>query len=91
MVRLTRKMSLETFCLILVVFQDSEDDSEDDEAAVGDGTPDDVIRKAMEEAARKDEEMKEDYYSIAHTISEQITSQPTILIGGDLKEYQLKG
>lgn len=77
--------------LTFVVFQDSEDDSEDEEAAVGDGTPDDVIRKAKEEAARKDEEMKEDYYSIAHTISEQITSQPTILIGGDLKEYQLKG
>ena len=70
--------------------QDSEDDSEDEETVTGDGTTDDVIRKAKEEAIR-DAELKEDYYSIAHTVSEQITSQPTILIGGDLKEYQLKG
>ena len=32
-----------------------------------------------------------DYYTMAHTISEQITAQPGILIGGQLKEYQLKG
>jgi hypothetical protein len=28
---------------------------------------------------------------MAHTISEAITEQPSILIGGELKEYQLKG
>lgn len=33
----------------------------------------------------------EDYYSIAHTVTERITEQPGILVGGSLKEYQIKG
>ncbi|KAF1744322.1 hypothetical protein MXB_74 [Myxobolus squamalis] len=31
------------------------------------------------------------YYKMAHTIGEEIKSQPQILDGGELKEYQLKG
>ncbi len=76
-------------------FKDSEDDSDEDEDEAGDGnSTEDVIKKAKEEAKAEDEEKKlegEDYYAIAHTVSEQITSQPTILVGGSLKEYQLKG
>ena len=34
---------------------------------------------------------KVDYYGVAHRISEKITAQPKLLIGGQLKEYQLKG
>ncbi|PWN52206.1 hypothetical protein IE53DRAFT_367396 [Violaceomyces palustris] len=34
---------------------------------------------------------KVDYYSVAHRITERITEQPTILVGGKLKEYQIKG
>lgn len=34
---------------------------------------------------------KTDYYSVAHRITERITEQPTILVGGQLKEYQIKG
>ncbi|KAI0735883.1 SNF2 family N-terminal domain-containing protein [Earliella scabrosa] len=34
---------------------------------------------------------KLDYYAVAHRIKEKITQQPTILVGGTLKEYQLKG
>lgn len=34
---------------------------------------------------------KEDYYSTAHRITEVIAEQPKILVGGTLKEYQLKG
>ncbi|CAD6891549.1 unnamed protein product [Tilletia laevis] len=46
--------------------------------------------------ARKDEDVaddkgKVDYYSVAHRISERVPEQPGILIGGKLKEYQLKG
>ncbi|KAE8225793.1 hypothetical protein CF319_g1523 [Tilletia indica] len=46
--------------------------------------------------ARKDEDVaddkgKVDYYSVAHRISERVGEQPGILIGGKLKEYQLKG
>merc|ERR1712226_523524 len=80
--------------------EDSEDDS-DDEAkqlaieAGGEDTTDKVIEKAKEEAKKmEDEETKgetQDYYAIAHTITEEVTAQPTILVGGKLKEYQVKG
>ena len=32
-----------------------------------------------------------DYYAVAHRISEKVTKQPSLLIGGTLKDYQLKG
>ena len=32
-----------------------------------------------------------DYYAVAHRIKEKIHKQPNILVGGTLKEYQLKG
>ena len=35
--------------------------------------------------------VKTDYYEVAHRIKEKITEQPTILVGGKLKEYQMKG
>ena len=38
-----------------------------------------------------DEKSKVDYYAVAHRIKETVTKQPSILIGGTLKEYQLKG
>ena len=34
---------------------------------------------------------KVDYYQVAHRIKEDVTQQPSILVGGTLKEYQLKG
>ena len=34
---------------------------------------------------------KVDYYAVAHRIREEVTEQPTILIGGALKEYQMRG
>jgi ATP-dependent helicase STH1/SNF2 len=38
-----------------------------------------------------EEKAKVDYYAVAHKISEKVSRQPTILTGGTLKEYQLKG
>ncbi|KAL4069226.1 SNF2 family N-terminal domain-containing protein, partial [Scleroderma citrinum] len=38
-----------------------------------------------------DEKGKVDYYAVAHRISERISKQPTLLRGGTLKDYQLKG
>jgi ATP-dependent helicase STH1/SNF2 len=38
-----------------------------------------------------DEKGKVDYYRVAHRINEKITAQPSILTGGTLKEYQIKG
>lgn len=34
---------------------------------------------------------KVDYYNVAHRIKETITEQPKILVGGQLKSYQIKG
>lgn len=45
-------------------------------------------------AARDDEgddSGRADYYSVAHRLQEKITKQPSILVGGQLKEYQMKG
>ena len=38
-----------------------------------------------------DEKGKIDYYAVVHRIKEKVSKQPNILIGGTLKEYQLKG
>ncbi len=51
------------------------DDSDDDEDEEEEG-----------QAARK-----VDYYAVAHRIKEEVNQQPSILVGGTLKEYQLKG
>ena len=32
-----------------------------------------------------------DYYAVAHRISEKVMRQPNILVGGKLKDYQVKG
>lgn len=37
------------------------------------------------------EKDKVDYYGVAHRIREKVTKQPSMLIGGTLKEYQVKG
>lgn len=34
---------------------------------------------------------KVDYYAVAHRIQEEVTEQPKILSGGQLKDYQIKG
>lgn len=39
----------------------------------------------------EDKNEKVDYYHVAHRIKEEVTKQPSILIGGQLKEYQMKG
>jgi ATP-dependent helicase STH1/SNF2 len=38
-----------------------------------------------------DSDRKVDYYAVTHRISERITKQPAMLVGGKLKEYQVKG
>lgn len=37
------------------------------------------------------EDRRIDYYAVAHRITERVPHQPRLLIGGTLKEYQLKG
>lgn len=48
--------------------------------------PEDTTEKVTEE-----DKENIDYYSVAHKIKEEVKAQPSILIGGTLKEYQLKG
>ena len=55
-----------------------------------------VQKSSVENDNRKDadgdEEMKNlDYYESAHKIKETVAVQPSILIGGTLKDYQIKG
>ncbi|KAJ5223611.1 hypothetical protein N7468_008153 [Penicillium chermesinum] len=61
---------------------------------------DEDLEEEDEEIADSDEEdggdatpgkKKIDYYAVAHRIREQVTEQPSILVGGTLKEYQMKG
>lgn len=38
-----------------------------------------------------EEREKVDYYEVAHRVKEKVTKQPSILVGGTLKEYQIRG
>lgn len=62
-------------------YGDNEDLEDEDEELVdsGDDEEDGTGKK------------KVDYYAVAHRIQETVTEQPSILVGGTLKEYQLKG
>ncbi|KAL9127870.1 MAG: hypothetical protein Q9217_003335 [Psora testacea] len=52
-----------------------------------DETPEDLSDSEDEEEGGP----KVDYYQVAHRIKEDITKQPNLLVGGTLKEYQIKG
>jgi len=39
----------------------------------------------------EDADRKIDYYAVAHRVREEVTEQAHILVGGTLKEYQIKG
>ena len=59
------------------VEEDEDEDEDEDESDVDE----------------EDEEggKKIDYYAVAHRIKEEVTKQANILVGGSLKEYQVKG
>ncbi|EXJ80412.1 hypothetical protein A1O1_08557 [Capronia coronata CBS 617.96] len=44
-----------------------------------------------DESGDEDGQGKVDYYAVAHRIKEEVNEQPAMLVGGTLKEYQLKG
>merc|ERR1719167_377334 len=79
---------------------DSDSDSDDEGKPDKEENPDevtDVIEKARLEAKKADDEYKKgikgdaNYYNIAHTITEEVHEQATIMVSGKLKEYQVKG
>lgn len=55
------------------------------------GEADDFEPEEEEGSDDEDGDKKIDYYAVAHRIKEEVTEQPSILVGGNLKEYQLKG
>merc|ERR1719435_422156 len=68
----------------------SKNEDEDEEVT-------DVIEKARLEAKQADDEYRKgvkgdaNYYNIAHTITEEVHEQASIMVNGKLKEYQVKG
>ncbi|KAG6895585.1 hypothetical protein C0992_000500 [Termitomyces sp. T32_za158] len=56
-----------------------------------DGPTSEATFGAQVDADDSEDKKKVDYYAIAHRISERVTKQPSLLVGGTLKEYQLKG
>lgn len=44
-----------------------------------------------DDASDEDGPGKVDYYAVAHRVKEEVNMQPAMLVGGTLKEYQLKG
>jgi len=54
---------------------------------------DDIYDADEADGSEDDEESgrKVDYYAVAHRIKEEVTVQPSLLVGGTLKEYQIRG
>jgi len=76
--------------------KEDEDSENKTEEKKGDGV-EDVIEKAKIEAKAVEDEYKKglqgdtNYYSIAHTVVEEVHEQASIMVNGKLKEYQVKG
>merc|ERR1719427_1315338 len=76
---------------------DNEEDKEEDKKKGEGDEVTDVIEKARLEAKKADDEYKKgvkgdaNYYNIAHTITEEVHEQASIMVNGKLKEYQVKG
>jgi ATP-dependent helicase STH1/SNF2 len=60
-----------------------EDDGPIDESTFGG-------RVSADDVGPRDSK-KIDYYAVAHRIKEKVERQPTMLVGGTLKDYQIKG
>lgn len=69
---------------------EGSEDTTDKAAQPGDAEPNDLINQVkVEDDEYRTEEQT--YYSIAHTVHEKVFEQASIMVNGQLKEYQLKG
>jgi ATP-dependent helicase STH1/SNF2 len=59
-------------------------------AAAGDDQGEDEADESEDEIDEASAS-KIDYYAVAHRVKEEVTAQASILVGGTLKEYQIKG
>lgn len=56
------------------------------------GDADDFVDDDSDDDEEEEQDTRKiDYYAVAHRIKEDVNQQPSILVGGTLKEYQLKG
>ena len=55
------------------------------------GETDDFLDEDTDDEDEEQDTRKIDYYAVAHRVKEEVNVQPSILVGGTLKEYQLKG
>ncbi|KAG1825464.1 SNF2 family N-terminal domain-containing protein [Suillus subaureus] len=74
-----------------VVAQQNESGPLDTNFDQEEGPANEATFGAQVSADAQDDKGKVDYYAVAHRISEKVMKQPSILIGGQLKDYQLKG
>lgn len=56
-----------------------------------DDGPTDETMFGAQKVVDPDEKTKINYYAVAHRIKEKVSKQPALLVGGTLKDYQLKG
>ncbi|KZO95770.1 hypothetical protein CALVIDRAFT_482343 [Calocera viscosa TUFC12733] len=47
--------------------------------------------RGFDDGEPANDKTKMDYYAVAHRVQETVSAQPGILVGGSLKEYQVKG
>ncbi|KAK8007518.1 hypothetical protein PG989_001508 [Apiospora arundinis] len=57
----------------------------------GNGAAPEDEESEVDEGEDEDGGRKIDYYAVAHRVKEEVTQQADILVGGSLKEYQIKG
>ena len=74
-----------------VVAQQNDDVHRDNIITQSEDGPADESMFSAQKLVDPDEKMNIDYYAVAHKITEKILRQPTLLVGGTLKDYQLKG
>jgi ATP-dependent helicase STH1/SNF2 len=74
-----------------VVAQQNESGPLDTNFDQEEGPANEATFGAQVSADAQDDKGRVDYYAVAHRISEKVMKQPGILIGGQLKDYQLKG
>jgi len=72
--------------------EDGKEDAESKEASEDQiEDPIEKAKKEAEEVEKKGLQGDNNYYAIAHTVVEEVHEQAGIMVGGKLKEYQVKG
>lgn len=74
-----------------VVAQQNDDVHRDNIILQTEDGPADETMFGAQKLVDPEERTKIDYYAVAHKLTEKVSKQPALLVGGTLKDYQLKG